>query len=110
MPDCSWEEIVFAEEDLSPETAAYMAGNFAGKGMLIASDEEINEILEEMRPGTIVSYTIIPEGGKFYFKMFVSAEDYSLFYYKKQRIPKKQAAGFSKAEIRKIAATKKNGR
>lgn len=110
MPGCFWDEIVFAEEDMSPETAAYMDGNYAGKGMRTATDEEINEILEEMRPGTIVSYTIIPEGGKFYFKMLVSAEDYSLFYYKKQRIPKKQAAGFSKSEIRKIAATKKDGR
>ena len=109
MYESSGERILFCDTDLAAETDSAAIARYFDCDMAVTGADEIEEALAAMEPGTIVSYTIVPENGKFRFKMLVSTEDYSLRYFKKHRLSPNKA-GFLKSDLRNISIARKNGK
>ena len=102
--------ILMGEQDISRAVDEKTVGKYFDENMRTASSEEIEAAMQEMRPNTLVSYTIVPENGKYCFKMLISTEDHGLYYFTKHRISDKRPGGFIPKDIRKIAIARKNGK
>lgn len=103
-------DILFCAEDISRKTDTGLIEEISSGRMSLTTSDDIGLAAEEMRPGTVVSYTIAPEGGRFAFNMLISTEDYKLLYFRKYRMTGKENAGFGKAELKKLSLIIKNGK
>lgn len=97
-------EVLFCDTDLSADVRTGKAADrYFKEGMQITDAETIDEALAEMRPNTLVSYTVAAKDGRFCFKMLVSSEDYSLYFYRKHRMSRRLGPGFLLEDIKRVA-------
>lgn len=111
IDDAAGMDIIFSETDLSSEIDDEVRQRYFDGGMTVTGPDEADEAFEEMLPGTLVSYTITPEGvkGAYSYKMLISTEDYGLYYFRKHKVGRKTPAGFRKDDIRRITVCREKG-
>lgn len=111
IDDAADMQIIFSDTDLSPEVDAELRQRYFDADMTVTGADEADEAFEQMLPGTLVSYTITPEGvkGAYSYKMLISTEDYGLYYFRKHKVGRKTPAGFRKDDIRRITVCRERG-
>ena len=98
--------IVLSREDLavSQDFLDENAGMFE-EDMSIADVEDVDALMKDNAPGTIVSYVVAPfepQPGAYCYKMLIDTQTHKLYYYKRHRISAKAGAGFLKDDLKRI--------
>lgn len=96
-------EVLFCDTDLSEDITDSARERYFKDGMEIVDSETIDEALADMQPNTLVSYTVAAKDGRFCFKMLISTEDYSLYFYRKHRMSRRLGPGFLIEDIKRVA-------
>lgn len=96
-------EVLFCDTDLSKDITDSARERYFKDGMEIVDSETIDEALADMQPNTLVSYTVAAKDGRFCFKMLISTEDYSLYFYRKHRMSRRLGPGFLIEDIKRVA-------
>lgn len=96
-------DILFCDTDLSEDITGNARDRYFKDGMEIVDSEIIDEALADMLPNTLVSYTVAAKDGRFCFKMLISTEDYSLYFYRKHRISRRLGPGFLIEDIKRVS-------
>lgn len=111
IDDAAGMSIIFSDADLSAEVDEQVRARYFDEGISITSPEEADRAFENMTPGTLVSYTITPEGvkGAYSYKMLISTEDYGLYYFRKHKVGRRTPGGFRKDDIRRITVCRQRG-
>ncbi len=105
LPEVRDMKIVFAESDLAFDPSESLLERFAKKGAAILADDEADKMVEELAPDTVVSYSVyptVPEVGSYCYNMLIGAGTHKLYYFKKTKIKKNSAPGFTASEVGKI--------
>lgn len=96
-------EVLFCDTDLSEDITDSARERYFKDGMEIVDSETIDEALADMQPNTLVSHTVAAKDGRFCFKMLISTEDYSLYFYRKHRMSRRLGPGFLIEDIKRVA-------
>lgn len=96
-------DILFCDTDLSEDIDNNAIDRYFMDGMEIVESEVIDKALADMLPNTLVSYMVAAKDGRFCFKMLISTEDYSLYFYRKHRISRRLGPGFLLEDIKRIS-------
>lgn len=104
----TWNKTIFFREDdfAFPVTQDMLNKKFNGKAHLV-TQEEIDDAIDSERPNTLVSLVVAhsePIKGSYCYTMLISTDTYDLYFYKKHKISKWRKIGFSKMDLRRIAA------
>ena len=101
---------MFADCDLAPQVNSNYRNIYFRNGMESKADsDDVDDILSEGTAGTVISYTVAPDGaknGSYCFKMLIGAEDNKLYFFKKHKISSKYGAGFLPEDLKKIASVR----
>jgi len=102
----SYSTALFRESDFAINITEEKLSNDSKGKAKFASDEEIEEMLENPAEGTIVSLVVQPNpptvGSSFAYQMLICPYSGELVYYHKHKISKTKGAGFSKIEYMSI--------
>ena len=104
--------IVFADEDLSPEISEDVIAGF-DSGIEVMDIDEEDEVAIAGTPNTLVSYVIAPAdpvAGSFCYKLLIDANNHELYYFRKHKVGKKVGAGFLLEDIKRITAPRPKNR
>lgn len=106
-------KIVFAEDDLSSEITDEIIENDFDSLTSVAEADDVEDLILENTPETIVSYVIAPEdavNGSFCYKMLIDTYNHELYYFRKHKITKKTGPGFLLEDIRRITSPRSKNR
>lgn len=97
--------VVISENDLSSSARKMKASDLTSEGLSIASEEETDGYILDGKEGVAVSYVVSPSDplpGAVCYRMIIDAYSHQLYYYSKGKVSKKDGAGFTPNEIKKI--------
>lgn len=100
--------VVFAEEDLAPESMLGSVKNAFIRGAVMTMDtDEADALMAKGMAHHLISYVVAPSNGalgSYCFKMLIDAGTHKLFFYKRHKISRKFGVGFLPEDLKKIDA------
>ncbi len=100
-------EIVFSEDDLGADLVPSTREKYFKEGMSVVSADEADEIFQEGRENTLVSFVVAPsdpEQNSQCYKMLIDSATHKLYYYKTHKITQKYGAGFLTEDLKRISS------
>jgi len=97
--------VMFAEEDICPSVYEMEKIGFLDSEMYIIDEETVDSIVMERVEDALVGYVVAPSEsipGAVYYKMLINPGTYQLYYFAQDRVSRKDGAGFTPADIKKI--------
>ena len=99
--------IYLSEDDIAADRALIEDGTVKlGRNVSIAKESEVDALMADNAPGTIVSYVVAPsdpQPGAFCYKMLIDTQSHRLHYYRRHKITGKAGAGFLKDDLKRIS-------
>lgn len=99
--------IILSKGDIAVDSELIENGSIRlGRNVYIADEGEVDAMMTDGAPNTIVSFVIAPfdpEPGSFCYKMLIDTQAHRLHYYKRHKITEKAGAGFLKEDLKRIS-------
>ena len=99
--------VVFSENDLDSSARKAASALALETGVSIVSEEEADKYMNDGKEGFALSYVVAPSEpmpGAVCYRMLIDAYTHQLYYYSKGKVSKKEGAGFSAGEVRKVSS------
>lgn len=109
LPFAGKMDIVFSEDDLSPQVSSSVREMYFDDGIIVTDECSADEYLEGNADNTLVSFVAAPydaEPGSYCYTMLIDTRTHKLYYYRKHRITKKAGPGFVPEDIIRISSNR----
>lgn len=104
--------VLFSEGDVCQSADDLINVEFDSDEIFVTEEEKVDNFMMKRVDQTLVSYVVAPSDplpGAPYYKMLIDARTHNLYYFKKDAVSRKEGAGFTDADIKKIySAISKN--
>lgn len=97
--------VVMSENDVCPSSYEIENFEFHDDEIMITDEEKTDSYMMNRVEDVLVGYVVAPTDpvpGAVYYKMLINAHNYQLYYFKKDKVSKSEAPGFTPDDIKKI--------
>lgn len=98
--------VIFSKDDINGDVTEAQLENLIVPGMTIAEEENVDELMDNSSPNTLVSYVAAPydaKPGSYCYKMLIDCSTHKLYYFRRHRITQKTKSGFLAEDLKRIA-------
>ena len=97
--------VVLSENDVCPSSYEIENFEFQDDEIMVTDEERTDSYMMNRVENVLVGYVVAPTDpmpGAVYYKMLINAHNYQLYYFKKDKVSKTEAPGFTPDDIKKI--------
>lgn len=98
--------VIFSKDDISENVTMEQLESLIVPGMTIAEEEDVDGLMDDNSPNTLVSYVVAPyeaKNGSYCYKMLIDCKTHTLYYFRRHRITQKSKSGFLAEDLKRIA-------